>query len=85
MDAGIQDTVKMVSVPVSKGKIMIRLQNLADSFDADTSPKQVNKTMIIEELWKSVNTKDAFMKPYIVTETSITGNQDIDTMNDKRL
>jgi hypothetical protein len=35
VDAGIQDIVKLVTVPVAKGKIMLRLQNLADSLDSD--------------------------------------------------
>ena len=59
---------------MAKNKIMLRLQNLADSLDTDSSTEFVNKTMIVEAMWKSQNDPDATMKSYRVTEKSITGN-----------
>ena len=47
MDAGISDTVKMITVPMAKGKFMLRLQNSADLFDSDAETKTVNKTAVI--------------------------------------
>ena len=47
MDAGISDTVKMITVPIAKGKFMLRLQNSADLFDSDAETKTVNKTAVI--------------------------------------
>lgn len=35
VDAGVTDLVKMITVPMAKGKFMLRLQNIADHFDAD--------------------------------------------------
>lgn len=44
LEAGISDTVKMITVPMAKGKFMLRLQNIADLFDKDAETKSVNKT-----------------------------------------
>jgi hypothetical protein len=44
MEAGINDTVKMITVPMAKGKFMLRLQNIADLIDKDAETKSVNKT-----------------------------------------
>jgi hypothetical protein len=66
----------MLTVPMAKGKIMLRFENIADIFDTEAVSFNVNKTMVIEALWKSANqefdTKD--MESYTVRETSITGN-----------
>ena len=84
-EAGVNNTVKMIPIPLAIGKFMLRLQNLADPFDSDSKTQHVNKTMVIEALWKSANTPDAVMKQYTVTEKSITGNIDVKEMNDRRL
>ena len=44
LEAGINDTVKMITVPMAKGKFMLRLQNIADLIDNDAETKAVNKT-----------------------------------------
>lgn len=86
-DAGITDTVKMITIPMAKGKFMLRLQNSADLFDNDAETKAVNKTAVIEALWKAGNklNKDAKMGSFSVVETSITGNIPIKEMNARRL
>ena len=87
VDAGVTDLVKMITVPMAKGKFMLRLQNIADHFDADAETKSVNKSQVIEALWKAGNikNKDLEMGSYSVTETSVTGNQPLTDMNARRL
>lgn len=77
----------MISVPMAKGKFMVRFQNIADLFDKDTEPKKVNKSSVFEALWKAgnINNKDAKMGSYSVVETSVTGNQPLKDMNARRL
>ena len=53
--AGIIDTIKMLTFPIAKGKILLRFENIADSFDPDAQSIYVNKTMVVEALWKSAN------------------------------
>jgi len=66
---------------------MLRFENIADTFDTEASSLDVNKTLVIEALWKSANQESDIkdMKPYTVRETSITGNQDLKEMNERRL
>ena len=87
VDAGVTDLVKMITVPMAKGNFMLRLQNIADHFDADAEAKSVNKSQVIEALWKAGNikNKDVEMGSYSVTETSVTGNQPLTDMNARRL
>lgn len=77
----------MVTVPMAKGKFMLRLQNIADLIDEDAETKTVNKKSVIEAMWKvgNINNKDAVMGSYTVTETSVTGNQALKDMNARRL
>merc|ERR1712127_704350 len=51
VEAGITDLVKMITVPMAKGKFMLRFQNIADVFDQDAATATVNKTAMIEALW----------------------------------
>jgi hypothetical protein len=37
LEAGIAETVKMLTVPMAKGKIMLRFENIADTFDTEAS------------------------------------------------
>jgi hypothetical protein len=79
-NAGIFDTVKIVTVPMEQKKIMIRIQNIADSFDDFAVTKQVNLTMVIEGMWKSAHSLDSEVKPYTLIETSVTGNMPVSEM-----
>jgi len=74
LEAGINGTVKMATVPMLKNKFMLRLENIVDFFDDGAATYKVNKTMVIEALFKSANKPGVEMPSYTVTETSITGN-----------
>lgn len=51
-DAGVVDTIKLVTIPRGINKIMFRLENLADLFDQGVT-QQVNIKTLIEGMWKS--------------------------------
>jgi hypothetical protein len=55
LEAGIKGTVKMATVPMLKNKFMLRLENIVDYFDDGADTYKVNKTMVIEALFKSAN------------------------------
>lgn len=86
-EAGIVDTVKMITTPLAKGKFLLRLSNLADVADADAETKKVNKTQVIEAMWKegNKNNAQAEMNQFTVVETSITGNIKMEDMRSRRL
>jgi hypothetical protein len=50
--------------PMAKGKILIRLTNLDNSFDGTPSSKKVNLVQFAQQMWESVNTGQA-PKPHI--------------------
>lgn len=79
-DAGIADKVKIVTVPMKQNKILMRIQNLADIFDQDSTTSQVNLTMVVEGMWKSAHSLDSEVAPYTLTETSVTGNMPVSEM-----
>lgn len=82
IDAGVFDKVKIVPVPLTKNKVMYRLENMNDEESA-----QVNNTKIIESMWKAANPKTVFPSPsdFKIMETSVTGNMPVSEMEDKRL
>jgi hypothetical protein len=83
--AGITDKVKIVTVPMKQNKILLRIQNLADIFDQDSTTSKVNLTMVIEGMWKSSHALDSEVMPYTLTETSVTGNMPVSEMQSRRL
>lgn len=60
-------------VPLEKNKIRVRLENLADSYDAPQQTMDLNLSVFADELYESVNG----VKPAAVSieEMSLTGNQ----------
>jgi hypothetical protein len=70
---------------MSTNKIMIRLQNLADLFDKDSTTAQVNTATMIEGMWKSTHGEESQVGPYTMVETSVTGNMPVEEMQQRRL
>ena len=85
INAGIKDTVKIVTIPMAQNKILMRIQNLEDKFNSDASTKQVNLTMVIEGMWKSAHSANTDVGCYTLTETSVTGNMPLTEMENRRL
>jgi len=53
--AGINETVKMVSLPLSQNSLVIRLENIADLYDNDASTVTIEFKELLENMWHSVN------------------------------
>lgn len=83
--AGIKDSVKLVTFPLWKNKLLVRLENLADD---EKSAKEVDLRKISYALFKQANIKH----PRTITddditlkEVSITGNMEISEMKNRKI
>ena len=83
--AGIWGSTKLVTIPMARNKILMRIENLEDKFFEGALPRNVNLTMIVEGMWKSSHSPDAPLGSYTLTETSITGNMPLSEMENRRL
>lgn len=73
-EAGIVDKVKLVTIPKGRNKILVRIENLADHYDEDSTTQQVNMKTLVEGMWKSAHDIDSEVAKYTLVETSVTGN-----------
>jgi hypothetical protein len=76
----------MVSQPLAKNKILIRLENIADLFDSESTPAKVNLDFV-KALYKEANSKaldDSSMKVQI-KEMSLTSNMEIEEMLSRKI
>jgi len=76
--------LKYVMMPMEKNKIMIRVQNMNDEFDGITDPLAIDMYTIAKVFWGEINT-DQDLDSFKVTETSVTGNQEVSKMEARRL
>ena len=53
--AGVKAPVKMVSQPLAKNKIMIRLENVADLLDQGDQSHNVTLKWLLQEMWADAN------------------------------
>lgn len=86
--AGIKDKVKMVSMPLSRNTISVRLENLADNQDlGETAKKQrVAFKWLLEQMWQSANKENPVELSEIqIKEKSLTGNMDLKEMLDRKI
>lgn len=75
--AGINGTVKMVTIPMAKNTILVRLENIADILDKEAVTRPVFLEHSLEAMYMAAN-KDATQAPEIkITEKSLTGNMDL--------
>jgi hypothetical protein len=81
--AGIHGAVKMVSMPISKNKILVRLENLADLYDGAQQPAQVSNSFA-QALFNSANLLPKEMNIEF-RELSLSGNMDIQEMLDRKI
>jgi hypothetical protein len=76
--SGISGSVKIVPIPLKRNKILFRLENLDD-----TESFFVNSTLVVQSFWSAANNLD--LPPFKLTETSVTGNMDLEEMQSRRL
>lgn len=77
--AGVVDTVKMVSLPIDKSRVLLRFENLDDLNDKFAYPKFVNLTLIAEKMWSQANGN---LQGYTakLTEMSLSANMELSEM-----
>ena len=77
--------VKVLPIPMAKNKALIRLENLADLFDSDSKTVTYDLKGYLTEAWANANNGTAGLTDIEIVETSITGNQKLSEMNERRL
>lgn len=86
--AGVKGNVKMVTLPVARNVITVRLENIADVHDLGASPKKqrVAFKWLLEQMWKSANDGNTSnLKDITIKEKSLTGNMDLDEMLKRKI
>ena len=82
--AGISGTTKLVLLPLSKNKILVRIENIADP----TLDQQVDLDLLSNALKNSANPKSDLLKSSFsvaITEMSLTGNMPLKEMRDRKI
>ena len=84
-NAGVKDLVKLISLPVSQNKLLLRLENLADVYDGQ-SATTVDLNKVASALWKSAN----FFKPVglgsvTFNEMNLSANRLLSEMESRRI
>jgi len=83
-NAGVGSAVKLVFQPMARNRLLLRIQNLEDSFDSSSQTYPINMPQLVAALWAGSNT-GAPVPNNDVRETSITGNMDVEEMNARRI
>ena len=82
--AGIVDTVKLVSFPIDKSRVLLRLENLDDLHDKHAYPKFVDLTLLAQNMWTKVNGNLLGFTPKF-TEMTLTANMEIEEMWNRKV
>lgn len=80
---GIKGTVKMLCQPIQQGKILIRLENIADLYDKGAKTQQVDFSNLVVSLWQNSNEKD--FGRIKVEELSLTGTMPMKDMLKRKI
>merc|ERR1719183_383450 len=84
--AGVSDKVNLKMFPQWKNKIVIRLENLADPYDADFKTVTVDVNAVATALWNSANLEHpAKFASINIDELSLTGNMKISEMRKRKI
>ena len=81
---GIKGSVKLVSMPLAKNKILVRLENMADLFDLEAEMALVDLNFI-QALVKDANPNLSGQLSFKWRELSLSGNMDIAEMQERRI
>lgn len=80
--AGVNTTVKLITFPVEKNKILARVENLVD----EGAAAQVDLKAVGEALWQRANVRyPRTLDDVVVTELSLTGNMKISEKNGRKI
>ena len=76
--------LKLVFVPIAKNKLLFRLENNQDQFDADAQTYPIDMGHLIDLMWQGSNPFSE-VPEYTLTETSVTGNMPVEEMQSRRI
>ena len=79
----MDDLVNMVSFPLAKNKILVRIENLADIYDDNDSEKAVKKVQmdqLMTEMYQYSNNNYGLKPEIKIEELSLSGNMPITEM-----
>ena len=74
----------MVTQPIERNKILIRLENLADYYDDGASPQKVDFSNLCVALWQKANPGVEF-SVISVQEMSLSGNMPLKDMLSRKI
>ena len=84
--AGIHDTIKMVSLPLSLNTLVVRLENIADLYDNDAPTVYLTEFKeLLEKMWQSANSDSNAQADIDVQEMTLTANMRLDQMEERRI
>lgn len=83
--AGINETVKMVSLPLSLNTLVIRLENIADLYDKDASSVTIEFKELLTNMWHSANSDSNAQAEFDIQEMSLTANMNLEQMEARRI
>jgi hypothetical protein len=84
--AGINETIKMVSFPLSLNTLVVRLENIADLYDKDAQTVYLNEFKeLLEKMWLSVNSDSNAGVEIDIQEMSLTANMKLEQMEEERI
>lgn len=84
-NAGIRNTVKLTTIPLARNHVLLRLANLQDPVDGDTSNKTVQLDQVVNAMLQWTNPSTYSSLTYNVTEKSLTANMDLTEMLNRRI
>jgi len=84
-DAGVVDTVNMVTFPLARNKIMIRLENIADIYDNATETSVQLKNLTLALYAYANSNKHQWYPEVWITEMSLTGNMPIEELRKRKI
>lgn len=84
--AGINDTIKMVSLPLSLNTLVVRLENIADLYDNNAPTVYLTEFKeLFEKMWQSANSDSNAQADIDVQEMTLTANMRLDQMEERRI
>lgn len=77
----------MVSIPMSRDKLLVRLENIGDLLDKSAKTHTVDLKLLMENLWTAANWYNMDLKKmdFKITEMSMTANMELKEMLKRKI
>ena len=77
--------MKLTTIPLGRNRVLLRLANLQDPVDGDTSNKTVQLDQVAQAMLQWTNPSSFASLNYTLTEKSLTANMDLTEMLARRI